>query len=119
VARIDDDEGAAIVRFEGLEVLYPFGELDTLIPAFATTIHKSQGSEYPAVVILVTTQHYTMLARNLLYTAVTRGRRLVVLIGQKRAIAIAVRGGQMKRRWTSYGNGWRTHHKALRSHLFQ
>jgi exodeoxyribonuclease V alpha subunit len=100
IARIDDEEGAVIVNFEGREVSYPFGDLDTLVPAFATTIHKSQGSEYPAVVIPVTTQHYTMLARNLLYTAVTRGKKLVVLVGQTKAIAIAVRGGQMKRRWT-------------------
>jgi DNA-binding NarL/FixJ family response regulator len=57
------------------------GELDTLVPAFATTIHKSQGSEYPAVVIPLTTQHYTMLARNLVYTGVTRGKQLVVIIG--------------------------------------
>ena len=71
---------------------YPLGELDTLVPAYAITIHKSQGSEYPAVVIPVTTQHYTMLARNLLYIGVTRGKRLVVLVGQKRAIAIAVQG---------------------------
>ena len=61
---------------------------------------KSQGSEYPAVIIPVVTQHYAMLARNLLYTGVTRGKQLVVLVGQKRAVAIAVRGGQMKRRWT-------------------
>ena len=74
-----------MVTFEGREVVYPFGELDTLVPAFATTIHKSQGSEYPAVVIPITTQHYTMLARNLLYTGVTRGKRLVVLIGQRKA----------------------------------
>ncbi|WP_082145765.1 SF1B family DNA helicase RecD2 [Microvirga massiliensis] len=100
VSRIDDDEGAVIVNFEGREVIYPFGELDTLVPAFATTIHKSQGSEYPAVVIPVVTQHYQMLARNLLYTGVTRGKRLVVLVGQKKAIGIAVRGGQMKPRWT-------------------
>src|SRR5829696_5228533 len=61
VARIYDEEGTLVVNFEGREVVYPFGELDTLIPAFATTIHKSQGSEYPAVVIPVTTQHYAML----------------------------------------------------------
>ena len=59
-----------------------------LVPAFATTIHKSQGSEYPAVVIPVVTQHYTMLARNLLYTGVTRGKRLVVLVGQRKASAL-------------------------------
>ena len=103
VARIDDEEGAVVVDFDGREVSYPFGELDTLVPAFATTIHKSQGSEYPAVIIPVVTQHYAMLARNLLYTAVTRGKQLVVLIAQKRAMAIAVRGGQQKRRWTKLG----------------
>ena len=100
VARIDDEEGALIASFDGREVSYPFGELDTLVPAYATTIHKSQGSEYPAVIIPVVTQHYTMLARNLLYTGVTRGKRLVVLVGQKKAVAMAVRGGNMKRRWT-------------------
>ena len=68
--------------------------------AYATTIHKSQGSEYPAVVIPLTTQHYVMLARNLLYTAVTRGKRLVVLVGQRRALAIAVRNGAARRRWS-------------------
>lgn len=100
VVRIDDEEGALIASFDGREVSYPFGELDTLVPAYATTIHKSQGSEYPAVIIPVVTQHFTMLARNLLYTGVTRGKRLVVLVGQKKAVGIAVRGGQMKRRWT-------------------
>src|SRR5215207_6025187 len=100
VVRIDEEEGALIAAFDSREVSYPFGELDTLVPAYATTIHKSQGSEYPAVIIPVVTQHYAMLARNLLYTGVTRGKRLVVLVGQKRAIAIAVRGGTMKRRWT-------------------
>jgi exodeoxyribonuclease V alpha subunit len=70
------------------------------MPAYATTIHKSQGSEYPAVVIPVTTQHYAMLARNLIYTAVTRGRSLVVMVGESRALRIAVDGGRMKPRIT-------------------
>ncbi|NEU14599.1 ATP-dependent RecD-like DNA helicase [Methylobacterium sp. BTF04] len=100
VLRIDEEEGAVVVTFEGREVVYPYGELDTLVPAYATTIHKSQGSEYPAVVIPLITGHWTMLARNLLYTGVTRGKRLVVLIGQRKAIAIAVRGGNVKPRWT-------------------
>ena len=78
---------------------YPFGELDTLVPAFATTIHKSQGSEYPAVVIPVVTQHYTMLARNLLYTGVTRGKRLVVFVGQKGCRHCRARRVK-RRRWT-------------------
>jgi len=100
VLRIDETEGLLVAGFDGREVEYPFGELDTLLPAYATTIHKSQGSEYPAVVITLATQHYTMLARNLVYTAVTRGKRLVVIVGQRRAMAIAVRSGAGRRRWT-------------------
>ena len=73
---------------------------DTLVPAYAASIHKSQGSEYPAVVIPLMTQHYAMLQRNLLYTGVTRGKRLVVLVGQKKAIAIAVRNVSGRRRWS-------------------
>ena len=90
-------------RFEGRDLVYGFGELDTLVPAYAATVHKSQGSEYPAVVIPVLTQHYAMLRRNLLYTGVTRGKRLVVLVGQKKAVAIAVRNTSGRRRWM---NGW-------------
>ena len=67
---------------------------------YAATIHKSQGSEYPAVIIPVLTQHYAMMQRNLLYTGVTRGKRLVVLVGQKKAIAIAVRNASGRRRWS-------------------
>ena len=94
------EAGEVLVEFDGREVAYGFGELDELVLAYATTIHKSQGSEYPAVVIPLTTQHYPMLRRNLLYTGVTRGRRLVVIVGQRRAIGIAVRGGQSLRRWS-------------------
>jgi exodeoxyribonuclease V alpha subunit len=89
-----------MASFEGRSVTYGFGELDTLVPAYAATIHKSQGSEYPAVIIPVLTQHYAMLQRNLLYTGVTRGKRLVVLVGQKKAIAIAVRNVSGRRRWS-------------------
>ena len=70
------------------------------MPAYAATVHKSQCSEYPAVVIPVLTQHYAMLKRNLLYTGVTRGKRLVVLVGQKKAVAIAVRNASGRRRWS-------------------
>ena len=79
---------------------YDFGELDELVLAYATTVHKAQGSEYPAVVIPVTTQHYPMLQRNLLYTGVTRGRKLVVLVAQPKAVAIAVKGQHERRRWS-------------------
>ena len=89
-----------MASFDGRSVTYGFGELDSLVPAYAATIHKSQGSEYPAVVIPVMTQHYAMLLRNLLYTGITRGKRLVVLVGQKKAIAIAVRNVSGRRRWS-------------------
>jgi exodeoxyribonuclease V alpha subunit len=97
---VDIDVSELIVRFDGRAVTYGFGELDTLVPAYAATIHKSQGSEYPAVVIPVLTQHYPMLQRNLLYTGVTRGKQLVVLVGQKKAVAIAVRNVSGRRRWS-------------------
>ncbi len=97
---INEEEGILCANFDGRVIEYAFGELDTLVPAYATTIHKSQGSEYPAVVITLATQHYTMLARNLLYTAVTRGKRLVIVVGQRRALAIAVRTTNARKRWT-------------------
>ena len=97
---VDVDEGELAVDFEGRTVTFVFGELDTLVPAYAATIHKSQGSEYPAVVIPVLTQHYAMLQRNLIYTGVTRGKKLVVLVGQKKAVAIAVKNVSGRQRWS-------------------
>ena len=100
VVRIDLDEQEMEILFDRRRVSYDFGELDQLSLAYATTIHKSQGSEYPAVVIPLTTQHYVMLQRNLLYTGLTRGQRLVVLLGERRALGIAVRGRGQQARWT-------------------
>ncbi|MDG4602596.1 MAG: ATP-dependent RecD-like DNA helicase [Defluviicoccus sp.] len=100
IRSIDPDASEMVIEFDGRPVTYGFGELDEIVLAYATTIHKSQGSEYPAVVIPLTTQHYPMLQRNLLYTAVTRGKRLVVIVGQKKAMAIAVKGKQTRRRWS-------------------
>jgi exodeoxyribonuclease V alpha subunit len=97
---VDPDAGELTVSFDGRAVTYGFGELDTVVPAYAATIHKSQGSEYPAVVIPLLTQHYAMLQRNLVYTGVTRGKRLVVLVGQKKAVAIAVKNISGRRRWS-------------------
>ena len=102
---VDPDAGELTASFDGHAVTFGFGELDTLVPAYAATIHKSQGSEYPAVVIPVLTQHYAMLQRNLLYTGVTRGKRLVVLVGQKKAVAIAVKNVSGRRRWSKL-NEW-------------
>jgi len=86
--------------YDGREVTYGWGEIDNLVPAYACTIHKSQGSEYPAVVIPLLTQHYAMLQRNLVYTGITRGKQLVVLVGQKKALAMAVKNHLGRRRYT-------------------
>jgi exodeoxyribonuclease V alpha subunit len=94
-----DREGEALsIRFDDRTVEYGLDELDALVLAYAATVHKSQGSEYPAVVIPVHTQHYVMLQRNLLYTAVTRGKRLVVLVGSRKALGIAVRNADVAAR---------------------
>ena len=90
VRRIDAELGEATIDFDGRPVAYTLDALDELAPAYAITIHKSQGCEFPAVIIPLHTQHYVMLQRNLLYTAITRGRRLVVLLGSARAVGIAV-----------------------------
>ncbi len=100
VRAIDTVREEVVVDYEGRLVAYGFGELDQVVLAYATTIHKAQGSEYPAVVVPLTTQHYPMLQRRLVYTAVTRGKRLVVIVGQKKALAIAVRGDARTRRWS-------------------
>ena len=98
VARIDEEAGLVIIDYEGRRVEYETGELDEVSLAYATSVHKSQGSEYPAVVIPLAMQHYMLLERNLLYTAVTRGKTLVVVIGQSKALAMAVkRLGSVKR----------------------
>jgi len=105
---VDADQGELTASFDGRTVTYGFGELDTLVLAYATTIHKSQGSEYPAVVIPLLTQHYAMLQRNLLYTGVTRGKKLVVLVGQAKAVAIAVKNASDRRRWSKLDE-WLAH----------
>jgi exodeoxyribonuclease V alpha subunit len=96
IRQIDTAEGVLSIDFDGRLVEYQAGELDAVALAYATTVHKAQGSEYPAVVIPLAMQHFTLLRRNLLYTAVTRGKSLVVLIAEPRALGMAVRqtGGQ-------------------------
>jgi len=113
VERIDAVEQQLAVRFDDRLVKYDFGELDEISLAYAITIHKSQGSEFPAVVIPLATQHYMLLQRNLIYTGITRRKRLLVLIGQKKALGIAVRNDRPQRRHSGllsslrrYGQGW-------------
>jgi len=105
VACIDPEERQMTVRFDRREVVYEFGELDELTLAYAITIHKSQGSEFPAVVLPLATQHYLLLQRNLVYTGVTRGKQLVVLLGQRQALSMAIHNNKTEERYS--GLLWR------------
>jgi exodeoxyribonuclease V alpha subunit len=100
VMGVDEDEGTLRVDFQNRVVEYKRGEADQILLAYAASIHKSQGCEYPAVVVPIVTQHYMLLQRNLLYTAITRGRKLVVLVGMKNAINIAINNDRTDKRYT-------------------
>jgi exodeoxyribonuclease V alpha subunit len=100
IVKIDREEQEIHVDIDGRIIGYDFSELDELVLAYACSVHKSQGSEYPCVVMPVLTQHYLLLQRNLLYTGITRGKRLVVLVGTKRAVSIAVRNNRPQLRYT-------------------
>lgn len=100
IVGIDPEEREVSIRYDQREVVYDYGELDEIALAYAITIHKSQGSEFPAVVIPVAMQQYLLLQRNLVYTGLTRGKKLVVLIGQKRALGMAVRNNGTEQRFS-------------------
>jgi exodeoxyribonuclease V alpha subunit len=93
-----EDGGRVVVAFDGREVAYTRGDASKLALSYCATIHKAQGSEYPAVVVPVLTEHYVMLQRNLLYTALTRARKLAILVGQRRAIEMAVQNDRPRQR---------------------
>jgi exodeoxyribonuclease V alpha subunit len=107
---IDEAERELVVDFDGRSVVYDFGELDELTLAFAMSIHKSQGSEYPAVIIPLHAQHFLMLQRNLLYTGITRGRRLVALVGTRQALELAVQRQDLKLRCSALARRLREEH---------
>jgi exodeoxyribonuclease V alpha subunit len=100
VTAVDLEEQQLVVDFAGTPVTYEWSALDELTHAYAISIHKAQGSEFPVVVIPILMQHYLLLQRNLLYTAVTRARQVVVLVGSRQAIALAVRNDQIAQRNT-------------------
>ncbi len=100
VISISTTDREVIISFDGRSVTYSFTDLDEIILAYAISVHKSQGSEYPAVVIPILTQHYILLQRNLIYTAVTRGMNLVVMVGTGKALAIGVNNDKTKKRFT-------------------
>lgn len=101
ITEIDSEAQECVIVFDGREVVFEFADLDILQLAYTVTIHKSQGSEYPAVVIPVLTQHYMMLKRNLIYTGITRGKKLVVLVGQKKALIMAIKALSQNTRLTN------------------
>jgi exodeoxyribonuclease V alpha subunit len=100
ITKIDQEAQEVSIVFDGREVDYDFTDLDEVVLAYAVSVHKAQGSQYPVVIIPVHTQHYVLLQRNLIYTGITRGRRLVVLVGTKKALAIAVRNNKTQKRYT-------------------
>ena len=100
ISRIDTENQEAIITIDGRDLSYDFSEIDEVVLAYAVSVHKSQGSEYPCVIIPIMTQHYMLLQRNLLYTAITRGKKLVVIVGSKKALAIAVKNNRTLRRYT-------------------
>jgi exodeoxyribonuclease V alpha subunit len=100
IVSIDREAQEVAVNFDGKPVSYDFADLDEIVLAYAVSVHKSQGSEYPVVVMPLLTQHYLLLQRNLLYTAITRGKKLVVIIGTKKALGIAIRNNKQQLRYT-------------------
>ena len=100
IKTINAEDSEVTITFDKHDVHYSFDELDQIVLAYATTIHKSQGSEYPVVVIPLMMQHYTMLQRNLIYTAITRGKNLVILVGQKKALSLAIQSKNDQKRWS-------------------
>jgi len=100
ISKIDAEEREVVIEFDGRPVPYDYSDLDEVVLAYAVSVHKSQGSEYPVVILPVVTQHYLLLQRNLIYTGITRAKKLVIMIGTKKALAIAIRNNKPQRRYT-------------------
>ncbi|MGC9034212.1 MAG: SF1B family DNA helicase RecD2 [Verrucomicrobiia bacterium] len=113
IAQIDLVEKEVVVRFENKEIVYDFDELDEILPAYATTIHKAQGCEFPVVIIPIAMQQYALLQRNLIYTAITRGKKLVIIIGQKKAFYFSIKNNKTTQRFSGLLNKITTYAKNL------
>ncbi len=111
---INAEERELTIRFDERNIIYDFEELDEIVPAYAITIHKSQGAEYPVVIVPLLMQHFVMLERNLIYTAVTRGKKMVVLVGQMKALAMGVKNNKIRKRYT-----WLAKRLALDEHALR
>jgi exodeoxyribonuclease V alpha subunit len=101
---IEWEDKAVTITYDGREVAYDFSDMDEIVPAYAISVHKSQGSEYPVVIIPIVTQHFILLQRNLIYTAVTRGKNLVVIVGSKKAMAMGINNNKTLQRFTRLQN---------------
>jgi exodeoxyribonuclease V alpha subunit len=111
IEKIDPIEKKVSIRYDDRMVVYDYGELDEVSLAYAITIHKSQGSEFPVVVIPVAMQHFMMLQRNLIYTGITRAKRLLVIIGQKKALGLAVNNDLSHKRYSGLLSSLRAAHQ--------
>jgi len=100
----DTSRGSLTIAFQDQEIDYPSDEIDKITLSYASTVHKAQGSEFPVIVFVMHTQHYIMLRRNLLYTGITRGKKMVILLGNDRAVNIAVKNDQIDERYCSLGS---------------
>jgi len=98
ITRIASESQQVTISFDGRDVPYGYTDLDEIVFAYAISVHKSQGSEYPAVIIPILMQHYLLLQRNLIYTAVTRGRKLVVMVGTKKALSTGIKNDRVQKR---------------------
>jgi exodeoxyribonuclease V alpha subunit len=103
ISWVDTENQELTITFDDRRVVYDYPDLDKVTLAYAVSVHKSQGSEYLAVIIPILTQHYVLLQRNLIYTAVTRGKNLVVLVGTRKAMAIGVKNDKTQKRYTYLG----------------
>jgi len=117
IIKIDREERDVMVSFDGRAVSYDYADLDDLVLAYAVSVHKSQGSEYPAVIIPILLQHYMLLQRNLIYTAVTRGRKLVIIVGTKKALAIGINNDKTRKRYTRLRYRCQGNNLATRSNI--
>ena len=101
ITHIDHESQQVLISFDNRKVLFEYPELDAIILAYAISVHKAQGSEYPAVIIPILMQHYLLLQRNLIYTAITRAKKLVVIVGTKKALSAGIKNDKTRKRYTS------------------
>lgn len=116
ITLVDLEDSFCIVNFDGVAVKYEKEDLDELVPAYACTIHKSQGSEFPVVVMISSMAHYIMLQRNLLYTGITRAKKICIIVGEKKAVYYSVKNTKIKDRNSNLISKIHHYHELSRSY---